>query len=354
MLLDTFTDMFQNKKDLWKYYSGLELDSPFEDEHCADKFIKDYLQYSGKFDLYLKTDLESLRKLHTVSVFFLGIHLIEKLQSLYNYDIEKFVESYNTKINIKRAFSFYWFLTCLYHDIGYVHEREKASKYLNFKKLKNSVKHKPRIITDPFIPKNLLQSIESYYNNYHCNDHGIIGGYKLYDSIINLYQYVNIDGRIPNTPNLVLDESFKPVFRSIARTIAVHNIYFCFEEIETKEKCEEYINNGIKGLIIRKGSNNPISFVCHPLLYTLCLADTIDPVKIILQYADKNHINVNLIEILKQIKLEFKTKDKLVLSTDNPTFKKALLERFPLENITPIGRQKTNRYWLGLDVSITQ
>ena len=190
MLLDIFTNIFEKKKDVWKYYSRLELDFPFENKRSANKFIKDYLQYSGKFDLYLKTDLESLRKLHTVSVFFLGIHLIEKLQSFYNYDIEKFVDSYNTKINIKRAFSFYWFLTCLYHDIGYIHEQEEAHIYSNFKKLKTSLNHKPRIIKDPFIPKNLLQSIENYYNNLHCYDHGIIGGYKLYDSIINLYQYV--------------------------------------------------------------------------------------------------------------------------------------------------------------------
>ncbi len=111
MLLDDFTEIFEKKKDEWKYYSRLKLDFPFSDEYSADKFIINYLQYSGKFDLYLKTDLDRLRKLHTVSVFFLGIQLVEKLQNLYNYNIERFVESYNTKINIKRAFSFYWFLT---------------------------------------------------------------------------------------------------------------------------------------------------------------------------------------------------------------------------------------------------
>ena len=157
---------------------------------------------------------------------------------------------------------------------------------------------------------------------------------------------------MPNTDNLVLDESFKPVFRSIARTIAVHNIWFCFEDIDTTEKCELYINNGVKGLIIRKDTTNPINFVDHPLLYTLCLTDTIDPVKIILQYARRKNVSVNLIEILKQVELVFEVKENLILSTENQMFKEALLERFPIENMPPIGKQKTNKYWLGIDISV--
>lgn len=345
MLLDVFTDIFNNKEDSWKYYSCLVLDSPFLNECSAHRFIKDYLQYSGKFDLYLKTDLEYSRKSHTVSVFFLGIHLLEKLQAFYYYDIQNFVDSYKTRVGIKSAFSFYWFLTCLYHDIGYFHEQKKDPRYSNFQKLESTLHHKPRIIKDPFIPKILLQSIEKYYNNHHCFDHGIIGGYKQYDSIINLYQYINVDGKVPGSANLVLDKSFIPVFRSIARTISVHNIWFCFEEIESKEKCTQYENNGIKSLIIKKGATNPINFVDHPLLYTLCLADTIDPVKIIHQYAEKNGIEVNFLEILNQVNLDFETKDKLVLTTQNPLFGRALLERFPDDN-----SPKINKYWLGIDI----
>lgn len=103
-----------NDKKRWSYYQNntLSLNNAWKDKGSANKFIHEYFKNGGKEVFNLKSPIGSLggsheRDIHTVSLYILGIYLSENL----NWN--------KANTMCQRNFLFLWYLTCLYHDMGY-------------------------------------------------------------------------------------------------------------------------------------------------------------------------------------------------------------------------------------------
>jgi hypothetical protein len=113
-IYNVYSDLFKKKKN-WRYYSRMSFsDVPFLDKDTAWRFIETYF-ISGAKESIVKGDVSSIkdRILHSVSVFFLGIFLSNRL-------LDK-----NYKENeCPPDFRYLWFLTSLYHDYSYFIEKD--------------------------------------------------------------------------------------------------------------------------------------------------------------------------------------------------------------------------------------
>jgi len=127
--------MMENlRKEYWKIYNvttrwcycsklnnSVDYDI-FSDEQSALSFVEDLFTIAGKnSSILLKST--SGRHLHSVSVFFLGIYIKEKLFPTLLEPNKNNIEG-----NPNRpGFLYFWFLTSLYHDFGYVVEQDKKA-----------------------------------------------------------------------------------------------------------------------------------------------------------------------------------------------------------------------------------
>ena len=121
ILYQTMSDYFKNNPMDWNYYlNDLKLPKNIND---ARSFIKDFFAYGGKS--YLIHDIiqecEPLRINHTLSVFFIGL-LIKNS----SYHDLKIIDDNQNEIF---EFSYLWFLVSLFHDMGYVQEKDWTYKF---------------------------------------------------------------------------------------------------------------------------------------------------------------------------------------------------------------------------------
>ena len=106
----------------------------------SKKFLKDFIEMSSKEknELYKEIDNLNDRATHVVSAFFIGHYIYEntQLKNLIDKEISKLVEVSGVKSDIN--FSFIWYLTCLFHDLGYNIEKSSNLKFENIKSLEES------------------------------------------------------------------------------------------------------------------------------------------------------------------------------------------------------------------------
>lgn len=267
----------------------------------AKEFINAYFSVGGKGRLtsIFEYHTESFnRSDHTLSVFLLGIRLAEMFGIL-SHDNEE--NEGNDPYN-KNGFNFkyYWFLACLYHDVGYVYEN---GKYLD-ERIKAEQKRKNKLQdnlsalrTDGLEAVQEICDIRYLHNRVfktydrseidlylkgratccNCIDHGIAGGLMLYDKLRKQFEqsWQNRDRKRSfdrtnfwnNKTGLHLSNSHFEEYAKAANAIISHNIW-----IDTLNEFKQH-----EGISI--GTKNRISFHKDPLCFILSLADTIEPLK---------------------------------------------------------------------------
>lgn len=277
----------------------------------AKEFINAYFSVGGKGRLtsIFEYHTESFnRSDHTLSVFLLGIQLAEMFGIL-SHDNEE--NEGNAPYN-KNGFNFkyYWFLACLYHDVGYVYEN---GKYLD-ERIKAEQKRKNKLQdnlsalrTDGLEAVQEICDIRYLHNRVfktydrseidlylkgratccNCIDHGIAGGLMLYDKLRKQFEqsWQNRDRQRSsdrtnfwnNKTGLHLSNSHFEEYAKAANAIIAHNIW-----IDTLNEFKQH-----KGISI--GIKNRISFHKDPLCFILSLADTLEPLK--------KNIGLNCIEL---------------------------------------------------------
>lgn len=171
-----YTKIFNEDKS-WNYYNTY-YENPFSPNYPTKSFIKDYFTSGDKHSIidWGIDNLDSIRHEHTVSAFFLG-HIIKDI--------------YGECLDIKSQehenyrFSYIWFLTCLFHDIGYIIENDWTYKFKyrilneNFKKIILRLKNKiySNIPTNrKFSQKKFLYYFDEFSNleiDYRLSDLGI-------------------------------------------------------------------------------------------------------------------------------------------------------------------------------------
>lgn len=278
---------------LWSYYTDppVSIIGRWKPNEDSLQFIKDYFNYAGKSSVFDDNNLKKneihikYRSPHIISTFLLGI----KIAECFEIDI-----GHRDERNMN--FKYYWFLTCLYHDIGYAYENNFVCEHFRvvgaegFEGLQEICEiqylHNREFKT---YPKEL---VELYLKcRADCQksqpklDHGIVGGLLLYDKLRkqfarawknrtekadcrdNFYCMHEATGRKLHLSNKHFD-----AYAKAADAIIAHNIW--------KSTLQQYLQD--------YADFNPKKYEScfkkriskkNKLCFILSLADTIEPLK---------------------------------------------------------------------------
>lgn len=368
-LYETISNYYKYNNIDWNYYLN-DLAFP-KNINDTRKFIDDFFAYGGKS--YLIHDIlqesDPLRINHTLSVFFIG--LLIKNSSFHDL---KIIDNDQNEIF---EFSYLWFLVSLFHDMGYIQEKDWTYKFDYRKKSKDFEKimkenkiyynhsfykylpftayydlgitfpvpsryvkyHTPTVRTKHEIPyyngisfnngttiKKSMYTRETIFNyleyckmNPEINhyDHGIVGGFWLYDSLIKNYYLSFSRNKSANFNDFYVDDlhfsiTQFPIFAYLADCIISHNMWFATDDY-TIEQYEKY---GLKQLTPLYAQ--PIQFNRNPILFILALADTLEPIKTC------SDLDISPLDVLNNIECEFNYKQIILTFKSNDMFNKMI------------------------------
>jgi hypothetical protein len=284
-----YTDLFNDFKK-WNYYDQ-EFNNPILDK-SFDSFVKQYIQSSGKGDSnpLVKTLNHVSFNGHVFSVFFLGILLYENCNSIKR-QIDKIIRYYQSLNNkSKISFPFIWFIISLFHDSGYKFETDNRIKTIEQFNCEQKITSK--LINPCGIPKQIFNIWDIYFkyklNNlinqdYRKPDHGILAGILLFDTLSKTYEHLKTlnDNKDEFTyNNLFWSSKLLNIYKLCSWIVLAHNIFFLKDGVNCQDEIDSYINNGLESLIIKSNQEPVISLNEYPLLFLLCLVDSIEPYKI--------------------------------------------------------------------------
>ena len=246
----------------------------------------------------IKNCVSQLRINHTISLYLLGIAIAETI------GFERF-DLPNWDSNPRRNFLHHWLAVCLFHDIGYAVEdyyiNEKLTDVRSLDCLSQVLGLSYRL--DLLKNSNLLRKYYDYrIKERKKADHGIVGAMILYDSLMTANEKKkNIEGTaIIFSEKPITGNSILRAIELFSNSIAKHNMWFA---PEGKEKM--YSDYGLNEIVPKKDGSHLISFDQDSMLYLLCLADTIEPLKI--------HQDMVILEALQQVDIEIEMNDKAVI-----------------------------------------
>lgn len=274
----------------WSYYeNSIDINNKWTNNRDAFEFIKQYFEFAGKSKVFKDENIEKYHKEiedragHTISTFLLGIKIAD------GFELDIFTRDDNNM-----NFKYYWFLTCLYHDVGYIFENRKDTEQL-FIVQKEGMEGLQEIFGIKYIHERVFKTyskeqVELYLkersvidNSFGKLDHGIVGGLLLYDKLRKQFEIAwkrrtNIsDSRDSffikdesNSRQLHLSNRHYEAYAKAADAIITHNIWqsTLLSYIET---CDS-VRKNIKHKIDFIGIDNELCFV-------LSLADTLEPLK---------------------------------------------------------------------------
>lgn len=320
-----------------------------------NEYIKSYFGSGNKFTTLLIDNVSILndvhRSTHMCSLYALGAIVAEKTQikglieNKYKNLIPKsLIEDY------KNSYLYYWFLVSLFHDVGYGMQTIPELKYNLFTHFSSQRKLLKEIFKEDYyegyqkmkinelfclyIQKWFFQTNKynrsNYYLNryYHSNvyrkyfsfdnirinnqnnqnnqnesneyfEHGILGGMIFYNNFLKTFQTsiwnsnVIKDEFIEDYDNRIWFPEQIDIFKDLAFVVATHNLW--------KQNFESY--------------NIPVRFkdidLNNPVLFLLCLCDTIDPYKYLMK---KTHIQDNIKRVLEGIEIDINYNNIVIFS----------------------------------------
>lgn len=304
-IIKIYNDMLDSAKngDRIIYYGASIFPAKFEDltidhiegyfrcgekENCISEEQKDYFSQNNN------------RVKHMFSIYLLGIYCYDRIMPIKNAfnrfienKIRKNIKEDNTQNKdecLRNDFLYLWFLTALYHDMGYLYENKgdnDASLYSFIIERKNMMSN-DNLGFYPVsgIPRNLQLAAAEYFwnrrnniffNENLCTDHGFAGGFKLYTTLKKLHQERGKESVKPVEPSGL--QFGMPIFQwynvPSAWAIICHNIWLAEGGSGLAVKYEAL---NLDKLIYLKG-DSPVKLKNHPLLFLLDFVDTIDPEK---------------------------------------------------------------------------
>lgn len=301
-MYDNLWERFNARKN---YYNTVAYMSDiFEDDYemtsqkCKE-YIYKYFYRGGKplvFDTPFRETYDQFGKhIHTVSLYFLG----SVLRNLFCKDIyEGIKKALNSDIKWyeeEEEYEYTWFLTSLYHDVASCIETKipynasESVKHLEFYLGKSNIRYTPfnhQTINKGAVlncySEELIKNYFYYRSNKDETDHGIIGGYLLFDrlkkNLLEIFSKHHLDkeGVIKELDgrSLAWNIEYLDLFAYVADAIICHNLW-------TKnigDDSEEYEKYGLDPLIIKNDSDK-VSMKRLPLQFMLRLLDTIEPTK---------------------------------------------------------------------------
>jgi hypothetical protein len=306
------------KTNKWNYYNplfdfGKEL--PFISEQSSIDFLKNFIKVAGKAEQKLFNEIDNLgnRANHTVTVFFLGHYIYQN--TILKHEIDKEISNLKDyySVNCIIEFSYLWFLTCLFHDLGYKIENNKVLQYDDFNSLIINSKNLFEVSGVPQLYGDIYKEYFKYRLKKHCkNDHGIVAAHLLFDSLCEIRRLAKDSQFNTETTevkskdaNLCWDEELEHCYNFCAWNILAHNIWYSNED----DRCnvENYKSEELDRLILKENPSRDeykIQLNKHPFFFLFCLVDTIEPFK-----------NLNNISELKKVSIEIIDKSKIKISS---------------------------------------
>ena len=295
---------FTNSKN-WNYYSNadnLSSELPVNEVESKD-FLKKFIQVSGKAEteLFHQIDLIGDRATHVVSTFLLGHYLYQNtiMKEKIDNEINELKNSCGLRgSNIKIEFSYLWFLTCLFHDLGYSIENEKKPKYNAFADLKSDTTQLKQVNGVPELYRDICEKYFDYrIKSSNKNDHGIVASHLLYSSLCCIRIYSE-----NKASDLYWGKELDDIYNFCSWNILAHNIWYC-KESDT-HLANLYRENGLEHLILRE-NDYKIKLNDHPFLFLFCLIDTIEPFKRIKNVTKLKKVSI---EVLNKSVIKITTK----------------------------------------------
>ncbi len=245
-------------------------------------------QYGNKVTIPFNSALDQydFRVKHIVFSFGLGI----VLSSFCNLR-DKIEEKYK-KYKIQQSFIYVWITLCLYHDFGY-YIGEAYLRIDNIEKIK--LKHNIFNYTycdsryskelyyhyykNKYKQQNWLQKNYDLSEYEEVGDHGILGGYVLFERLCSSETNADLQKKESNfqPDNVKLNFERIPVYQDICFRIMEHNIWKNNNLYEVSNPLHE----------IDAGHFLRIGYM-EPLLYLLSLVDTIEMTKKFCRYSDES------------------------------------------------------------------
>ncbi len=351
----------ENHIGFWNYY-GVNFEDVFQDESVARDFIYNY--FKGGSKLYALDTWENsmneylqMRNVHTVNVFFIGAFL----QRIIDEDI-----AIKSEVSSQYPFSYIWYLLCLAHDFGYVYENYSkvylkltskqhyhrcyyyksmhGSKFWTRKRwyqehgidivylhppfgARSNIAYYNQSATGKFgsaieynngtIIKTPRYSGETKNNYFYYRlqemsklDHGIVGADEFFSRLV--VNYVK-EYRVMAAGDFFRESIYEfrnerglhfcsgqiKLFAYIADCIASHNMY----KADDNEICKiTYRDYSLDCLLPDKFQL--IAYKDNPLLFILCVADTIEPSKRFPDYRNE--------DVLSLISIEYSLRDNFL------------------------------------------
>lgn len=253
--------------EMWQYYRNSSSDIfsviVSKDENVPWGFICDFFDCGDKTSLLggIGSQLSANRCKHILSTYLLGIALHERFYSACSEDFG--IDANDDAKYGKNPWLYTWFLTCLFHDIGYVYEegKEQFKMVARYKKLCNDELSFP-----------LAVQYFKYRKKHGVADHGIVGGLILYTKLHDLFKNVlkNTVEKVQN--NIYYGTALYDLHKIAACAIMRHNMWTADEKQE-----EEYKKAGLEPLI--KGGTYSKLSVKNGFSFLLGLCDSIEPIK---------------------------------------------------------------------------
>jgi hypothetical protein len=270
---------------------------------------------------------------HTVALYLLGLHL----QKLFEPETKAYFEKYVPKVEDwyePKDFMYFWYLTCLYHDVASCVERKPHD--CNMCCGHCPKKYFPHMQGKQTIPysKNTVINYCCYRKDNGKQDHGIYGSIILRQKLYKNFQDVTAGKTLPYTDKygLVWREEQKDIFDCVAGTIICHNMWTV--NASDAREAAQYHELGLDELIISK-EEDKLSFKKYPFQFMLCLLDTIEPVKRFKKMSAR--------EVLENVSIEAENDEITIAWTDK--MKKQADFWDWMKNIS------TMKDWMQVDVS---
>lgn len=297
----------------WSYYeNSIDISNKWTDNKAAFEFIKKYFEYAGKSRVFIDENIDKNRIQiedragHTISTFLLGLKIAD------SFGLEIFIREDNNM-----NFKYYWFLACLYHDVGYVFENKKDFEKLNIVQ-KDGIEGLQEVCGIKYIHERVFityskERIELYLkkrseteNEQGKLDHGIVGGLLLYDKLRRQFETAwkkrtnHNDTRESfyfkdecNDRDLHLSNKHYDAYAKAANAIIAHNIWksTLLRYMETYQESRKNTAKKIKRINIDDN-----------LCFILSLADTLEPLK--RKFSDLDFISIGTIDYNQGIELQ--------------------------------------------------
>lgn len=273
----------------WSRFSQRQLTESFDIDNLfskieAENFIKTVLFYEGLTELIPKVKFPDSRESHTVSAFFFGIMLQDKLR-LSVKSLPRVLGDYHL------SFVYFWSMICLSHDLTFWIEN-KSQEYLSVCKTADEYAdyfHFQYNLVNDSAKGELFRNYYNYRVQEHKQiDHGITCGMLLYNYLMCQYhknRKIKKAGAIIFGDEWKFSRDYKKYILRICETVARHNIWMA-----NPNNVDNYKKHHLHELIPGGEEFKKIKYSEEEsMLFLLGLVDTLEPIKC--YYKHDNTVN---------------------------------------------------------------